>query len=610
MSLPAIPVEIQFGSALAVLANVDQPPARQLQIVIEAQLQGLVDDLGIPGNVQVGFSVSKGDPLRVLVCGSTAPYSADLARTVWESVVPALTADLGSEFSIAAWSSRNLPAVPLPGEPERWRPAAEFLSRLAIEIVKQRPERLFQHEHAVAYLDRARTSGAIPDPPKEQSPIDAGKLLDVARELLKLKLAIRDREAILGQIREGASLGLGFELMVEELVDRLRPGSVIVDMHPAGIRRLLDRELQDGETAAASEVARFAQPLTLLSEGLFYELGIRVPPVVFRASQALSEAGFAVTVNHVPGIARRGLADGQVLVNETPERLALVKISGLPARNPANGNACAVIAAKDAGPAKELRLTVWSPLEYVVLGLSAEIRRNAPRLLDSEAVEAELSQLRDVFPALVLAAMDTLSPAALTRVLRGLLWEEVSIRNLRTILERVTNYDYAFADTSRRIVFDDRLAIDERLQAGSTQAPGRYVEFIRQGMKSYIGHKLTRGTGNLTAFLLSPELESAVLADVAARCGDAEAQPLTAEQMDQLRGAIGVELRLPAGNLAILTFAGIRSTVRRLIEDQFPKLAVLAYEELPPDLKIQPVARISLPEKRPISRLASGGQSV
>jgi len=43
----------------------------------------------------------------------------------------------------------------------------------------------------------------------------------------------------------------------------------------------------------------------------------------------------------------------------------------------------------------------------------------------------------------------------------------------------------------------------------------------------------------------------------------------------------------------LLTGMEIRRTVRKLIETSFPNLAVLSYQELSPDLNIQPIARIS-----------------
>jgi type III secretion protein V len=45
----------------------------------------------------------------------------------------------------------------------------------------------------------------------------------------------------------------------------------------------------------------------------------------------------------------------------------------------------------------------------------------------------------------------------------------------------------------------------------------------------------------------------------------------------------------------LLTTFEVRRRLRKAIERDFPKLAVLSYQELPPDLNIQTIARISWP---------------
>jgi type III secretion protein V len=48
-----------------------------------------------------------------------------------------------------------------------------------------------------------------------------------------------------------------------------------------------------------------------------------------------------------------------------------------------------------------------------------------------------------------------------------------------------------------------------------------------------------------------------------------------------------------AASPVILTTMEIRKILRVLIEKEFPSLAVLSYQELSPDMNIQPIARIS-----------------
>ena len=45
----------------------------------------------------------------------------------------------------------------------------------------------------------------------------------------------------------------------------------------------------------------------------------------------------------------------------------------------------------------------------------------------------------------------------------------------------------------------------------------------------------------------------------------------------------------------ILTSLGVRARLRRELEKEFPQLSVVSYQELNPDMNIQPIARISWP---------------
>jgi len=46
----------------------------------------------------------------------------------------------------------------------------------------------------------------------------------------------------------------------------------------------------------------------------------------------------------------------------------------------------------------------------------------------------------------------------------------------------------------------------------------------------------------------------------------------------------------------ILTTAEIRRYFRKIVELEFPQLSVLSYQELAENLRIQPIARVTLPQ--------------
>jgi type III secretory pathway component EscV len=381
-----------------------------------------------------------------------------------------------------------------------------------------------------------------------------------------------------------------------------RPEQIEVILSPRYLRQLLEADLTADSVSVRSPTLNknIQDMFAMMGDGLFYELGIRVPEVFLTASAAVEDDTFILKVNHVAGPAQKALPIDQVLVNATAEqlRLLLPGIVATRATNPANNAECAIILKKDMSTVEQKlpETYSWEPLGYIILALSKELRQNAWRLLDREAVEYELAQLHQAFPELTLAVMESVSCEHVARVLVELLRDEISIRDLRAILERVLTYDYIVTDPSKYIAFDDRIAIHDRLHRDRQNAVENYVQYVRAGLKRPISHKYTRGRNTLVTYLLDPKIEERVIDELAFRSGDASSKPLNAEDIKEILAAVRSEF----GSLAasgvppvILTTSAIRSFMRKLIAQEFPALAVLAYEELSPDMNIQPIARIS-----------------
>ena len=174
-----------------------------------------------------------------------------------------------------------------------------------------------------------------------------------------------------------------------------------------------------------------------------------------------------------------------------------------------------------------------------------------------QEVQASLEQLDKRYPALVKEALAKVPIALLTDVLKRLLQEEVSIRNLKAILEALVS------PTTE----GDAAALAEK---------------SRQALARQLSHRYAPA-GPLFAFLVDPSVEEAV------RSGGTHAaiEP-------QLAGAIieGVRKLATNGRAVLLSSPDIRRGLRRLIEGAFPDVAVLTFTELDPDLQVRPVGRL------------------
>jgi type III secretory pathway component EscV len=176
-------------------------------------------------------------------------------------------------------------------------------------------------------------------------------------------------------------------------------------------------------------------------------------------------------------------------------------------------------------------------------------------------------------------------------MLRALVEEGISIRNLRAVFELLLEVDFVVADAAKHIIFDDRLPFPSPPSEGWRQDPANLAAFVRTGLKRQISNKFSAGNEALSVLLLEPQIEEMLANGMAA---DSIASPM---DRDRIIKAIRAEIQSlsPGGTLpAILTTVTVRPQLRRLLADEFPALPVLAYQELSPDLRIQPLARITV----------------
>jgi len=149
-------------------------------------------------------------------------------------------------------------------------------------------------------------------------------------------------------------------------------------------------------------------------------------------------------------------------------------------------------------------------------------------------------------------------------VLRRLVEEGVSVRPLRTILEALLE------------------------AGGAPRGAAALAEAARRALRRHIGHRCAGG-GPLAALLLDPRAEAAVRDALAG-----ESLALDPEIAAALLDALEAEVRAAEAPPVLLASADVRRALRGLVAPRFPRVAVLAYDELPPELPVRPVGRLAL----------------
>ncbi len=313
--------------------------------------------------------------------------------------------------------------------------------------------------------------------------------------------------------------------------------------------------------------------IPMMRDGLFYELGVRFPGIRVRGNDgSLGANSYIILLNEVPMVI--GTVDQRkCLVNDTPDRLRLLGIEATPAQNPATGIACAWIRADKRELAEQAGLTAWDAGSYMVLHLSAILRKNACDFVGIQEVQNMLDQLEQAYPALVKEVVPkAVSVVQLTEILRRLAEEEILLRDLRTILQALAEWGPVESDTVM------------------------LTEHVRSSLKRYISHKYTAGQNTLVVYLLDPQIEETIRSSIQHTASGnylALEPEITQDILAAVRREIG-NLPPSAQQPVVLTTQEIRRYFRKLVELEFPHLAVVSYQELSPEMNIQPIARISL----------------
>jgi len=196
------------------------------------------------------------------------------------------------------------------------------------------------------------------------------------------------------------------------------------------------------------------------------------------------------------------------------------------------------------------------------------LRRNAALFVGAQDTTHLLSRAAAEMPDIVKEVLRALPLQRVAEVLRRLVAESVSIRNLRDILE-------ALADISQR---------EKDLHT--------VAEFTRVALRRQISHQVAP-EGRLPAVMLQPELEELLRQSVRVAGGVSQLaiEPQAARTISEAI-ASSISNHRP---VALLTSIDVRYHVRKLIEADCFELPVLSYHELMPTLQLDVLDRIPAP---------------
>ncbi len=319
-----------------------------------------------------------------------------------------------------------------------------------------------------------------------------------------------------------------------------------------------------------SSGGNFLDRVVMLRKHFADEMGMVIPAIRLKDSSQLNPNQYEIKLKG------ESVAVGEVLLDhylglvpaETPEN----DVDGIETVEPAFGMPAKWISDDKKIKAEIAGYTLIDPTSVMVTHLSEVIRRHASELLSRQEVKRMIENLKqsnesiveDTVPAIV-------SLNELQRVLRNLLREGIPILDMETILETLADY------------------------APNVKDHDMLTEYVRQALRRTITHKFSIA-GQLKVVSLDSEIEDLIIKSIKKIEGGAylalepdiiqKIVTSTTEQINQMKKLVQEPI--------IITSPVVRIYFKKLLDQFYPDITVLSFNDIDTSVQIQSLGTITL----------------
>jgi len=301
------------------------------------------------------------------------------------------------------------------------------------------------------------------------------------------------------------------------------------------------------------------------------EMGFIVPPLHIRDNLQLKSSEYGILIKGVE-VSRGSIMTGRLLAMNpgTIEK----EIDGIQTTEPTFGLPAVWITTSDKQKAQMAGYTVVDPSTVITTHIKETIKRHASELLGRQETQALIDKFKESNPKVIEELIpDVLSLGKVQKVLQNLLKEQISIRDLRTILEQLADYGPSSKDT-------DIL-----------------TEYVRQAMARPITKQFQSADGSLSVVTLDRGVEELIQSSIQRTevASFLALEPTVAEKLlVKLQEAVEAISPQIETSPVLLASPGIRHHLRKFVERFIPDLAVLSHSEITPSVQIKTLKVVDL----------------
>ena len=299
------------------------------------------------------------------------------------------------------------------------------------------------------------------------------------------------------------------------------------------------------------------------------DMGLVVPLVRVRDNLDLKPNTYRITLKGVD-VAHGELPSGQVLAVDMGDVLG--RLDGTPGVDPLTGLPGIWIETGREEEAELRGFVVLTTAELIARQVEAVFRQHAPEMLGRTEVQQLLDTLARSHPGLVEDVTPRHLPlTSVQAILQQLIAENVSIRDSRTLFETLA------------------------ARAPKSQAIDDLVETVRAALGRSIVDRLFEGSNTLHVIGLAASTETRLLNEMGDE-GEALLSPATLDALNEAAERALAEQEAAGHPPVLLTSPGLRAMLSRLLRRNLPRLAVIAYAEVPADKMVQVTTELTIGE--------------
>ena len=309
--------------------------------------------------------------------------------------------------------------------------------------------------------------------------------------------------------------------------------------------------------------------VVMIRRQIALELGCVVPMIRLRDNIQLNPNQYLIKIKGVP------VSEGEILFDHymamNPGYVE-EEISGIPTFEPSYHLPAIWITESQRERAESLGYTVVDPPSIIATHLMEIIRSHLDELLTRQDVHNLIENVKEANETLVSELVPKLlNVGEIQKVLQNLLAEGISIRDLVTIFETLADY------------------------APTTHDTDVLTEYVRQSLKRAISNQYFNNNETTSVVTLDPNVEQVIM-DSVKQTEQGAYLALDPDYTNRLMTSLREEtdkLEELGRTPIIITSPIVRMYLKKLTQEQFRNLHVLAYNEIDSDVELQSVGMVT-----------------